>query len=86
MSSSFCLNFRTLGSRAPDAPSAFVIHGILGSGRNLLSFTNRLHKSAPHWRFHIIDLRNHGESQSPQGDDLDGGRLIELEKSLVLRL
>jgi len=85
MSPSFCLNVRTLGSTAPGAPSAFVIHGILGSGRNLLSFTNRLHKSAPHWRFHIIDLRNHGESQfAPEGDDLAtvASDLSELEKEL----
>ena len=85
MNSSFRLNVRTLGSTKPDAPTAFVIHGILGSGRNLLSFTNRLQKSAPEFRFHIIDLRNHGESQSaPPGDDLVtvAADLIQLEEQL----
>ena len=51
---------------------AFIVHGILGSGRNILSFANRLQKAAPAWKFVLVDLRNHGASQNaPAGDDLD---------------
>ena len=71
-SNSFSLQYRILGSDTPDAPVAFVVHGILGSGRNILSFANRLQKACPNWKFVILDLRNHGNSQNaPPGDDLD---------------
>ena len=49
----------------------YVLHGILGSGRNILSFAKSLQRSAPDHRFVIVDLRNHGGSQgAPEGDDL----------------
>lgn len=42
--------------------TAFVLHGVLGSARNWLSFTRRLAPRLPGWRFVLVDLRNHGDS------------------------
>jgi pimeloyl-ACP methyl ester carboxylesterase len=42
--------------------TAFVLHGILGHQRNWRSFTRSLARAHPHWRFVLIDLRNHGLS------------------------
>ncbi len=51
---------------APDATPArwmFALHGILGSGTNLRSFTKRLATAFPAWGFILPDLRMHGLSQ-----------------------
>ena len=40
-----------------------VLHGILGSGRNLRSFAQRLAQARPELRLWLVDLRNHGDSQ-----------------------
>ncbi len=42
--------------------TAYVVHGILGSGRNLRTFIQKLSALRPHWRFVLLDLRNHGDS------------------------
>ena len=42
--------------------TAFVLHGVLGSARNWLSFARRLAPRLPDWRFVLVDLRNHGDS------------------------
>jgi esterase len=42
---------------------AFLLHGILGSGRNWRTFARRLAASAPTWSFVLVDLRNHGASE-----------------------
>lgn len=49
---------------AGDRPrhTAFLLHGILGSGRNWRSFAARLAERHPDWRFVLPDLRNHGDS------------------------
>jgi pimeloyl-ACP methyl ester carboxylesterase len=46
---------------------AFVLHGILGSRRNWLSFARRAADAFPRWRFVLVDLRNHGESHGAAG-------------------
>ncbi|HMV69381.1 MAG TPA: alpha/beta fold hydrolase [Myxococcota bacterium] len=47
----------------PGAPRvAWILHGILGSGRNWRAFSRRLAERLPDWRFVSIDLRNHGDS------------------------
>ncbi|KAK3405772.1 hypothetical protein EUGRSUZ_K02563 [Eucalyptus grandis] len=52
----------------PAAPTAFVLHGLLGSGRNWRSFSRSLAStlsaaSPPSdWRMVLVDLRNHGRS------------------------
>ena len=47
---------------ASPSRTAFVLHGILGNGRNWLSVARRLAKAAPSWRFILVDLRCHGDS------------------------
>ncbi|KAK3259379.1 hypothetical protein CYMTET_31619 [Cymbomonas tetramitiformis] len=51
----------------PQARTAVIVHGLLGSGRNWRSFSRQLgkelEKSSSHpWRFLLVDQRNHGQS------------------------
>ena len=48
----------------PHPPTAVLIHGILGSRRNLLSFAKRLAQAFPSWQFVLVDLRCHGQTAS----------------------
>jgi len=48
----------------PHPPTAVLIHGILGSRRNLLSFAKRLAQAFPSWQFLLVDLRCHGQTAS----------------------
>lgn len=48
-------------------PTAVLLHGILGSRRNLLSFAKRLAAEYPAWQFVLVDLRCHGASASNGG-------------------
>ena len=53
------LQFETLG----DGPRvAWILHGILGSGRNWRTFARSLLRDDPSWRFVLPDLRNHGQT------------------------
>ncbi len=62
------MNTFTLHSVIIQAPGsqptveALLIHGILGSGRNLRTLATLLCKALPWLRVHLIDLRNHGQS------------------------
>lgn len=48
----------------PDAPKlTLLLHGALGSGNNLRSLAVKLGKLRPEYRFCLVDLRHHGESQ-----------------------
>lgn len=48
----------------PDAPKlGLLLHGALGSGSNLRSLASKLTKLRPEYRFCLVDLRHHGESQ-----------------------
>lgn len=40
-----------------------LLHGALGSGNNLRSLATKLCKLRPEYRFCLVDLRHHGESQ-----------------------
>ncbi len=75
---------RTVGPA--DAPhTAWVLHGILGSGNNWRAFARRLAARAPGWRLRLIDLRNHGESgpaPPPQTLSACADDLWELSASL----
>ena len=43
-------------------PTAVLVHGILGSRRNLFSFGKRLVQEFPTWQFLLVDLRCHGQT------------------------
>ena len=43
-------------------PTAVLVHGILGSRRNLAAFGRRLLEGFPSWQVLLVDLRCHGES------------------------
>jgi len=69
----------------PDGRLALVLHGILGNHTNWRSFARGLAARLPGWRFALVDLRNHGDSDGAPGphtlaacvDDLEA-----LERSL----
>eukprot|EP00897_Mesotaenium_endlicherianum_P004059 jgi/Mesen1/3681/ME000202S02768 len=46
----------------PAPPTAVLLHGILGGGRNWGSFAKRLAQEFPTWQFLMVDLRCHGDS------------------------
>lgn len=48
----------------PHPPTCVLVHGILGSRRNLQSFAKKLAEKFPSWQFLLVDLRNHGESNT----------------------
>lgn len=55
----------TIEVKAPGSEpraTAFMLHGILGSGHNWRSFARRLVALHPSWRIVLPDLRNHGRS------------------------
>jgi len=59
---SFVLSHTIVGDAA--APKlALLLHGALGSGNNLRSLATKLAKLRPEYRFCLVDLRHHGESQ-----------------------
>lgn len=43
-------------------PVAFIVHGILGSGANLVGLARALSARHPAWRLVLPDLRGHGDS------------------------
>jgi esterase len=45
------------------AKLGLVLHGALGSGNNLRSLATKLAKERPEYRFCLVDLRHHGDSQ-----------------------
>jgi pimeloyl-ACP methyl ester carboxylesterase len=42
--------------------TAFVLHGVLGSGQNFTRFIQRLARERPEYRYYLLDLRHHGQS------------------------
>jgi len=48
-----------------------VLHGLFGSGNNLRSLAKRLVEIIPAFSFHLVDLRNHGESPHSEGMSYD---------------
>ncbi|KAH7663513.1 Palmitoyl-CoA hydrolase protein [Dioscorea alata] len=62
-------------SEKPYDSTVLVLHGLLGSGRNWMTFSRNLllelQKSSPsnEWRMVLVDLRNHGRSAGLKGFD-----------------
>lgn len=42
--------------------TAYILHGLLGSGKNWIPFTKNLLQQNPLYDFVLVDLRNHGDS------------------------
>ncbi|KAE9459012.1 hypothetical protein C3L33_09077, partial [Rhododendron williamsianum] len=70
------LAFEEVRSSSTDRPpdfTAFVLHGLLGSGRNWRSFARTLAPSLSNsspssdWRMVLVDMRNHGRSADIEG-------------------
>ncbi|XP_031481353.1 uncharacterized protein LOC116251306 [Nymphaea colorata] len=64
----------TAPSSAPSAATAstaFILHGLMGSGRNWRTFSRQLASSlvspSSAWKIVLVDLRNHGKSVGIQG-------------------
>ena len=53
----------TLVGEASAPKLGLLLHGALGSGNNLRSLALKLAKLRPEYRFCLVDLRHHGESQ-----------------------
>ncbi|XP_077232093.1 uncharacterized protein LOC143866504 [Tasmannia lanceolata] len=59
----------------PYTSTAFILHGLLGSGRNWKTFSRNLaseianSESSSEWRMVLVDLRNHGRSAQIKGLD-----------------
>ncbi len=67
---SFVLSHRVIENSEPKKgvsgpggrKTAFVLHGVLGSGQNFKRFTQVLAGQRPEYRYVLVDLRHHGES------------------------
>jgi len=53
-------------------PTAVLVHGILGSGKNLRSFARKLARENPAWQFLLVDLRCHGDSADVSFSQVSG--------------
>ncbi len=57
---------------APEGPTLFLAHGILGNRNNWRFFARKLAAALPGWRIVVVDLRHHGDSQgAPPPDTVD---------------
>lgn len=52
----------TAGGRHTHPYTGVLLHGVLGSRRNLITFARRLAEAHPAWQFLVVDLRCHGAS------------------------
>ena len=69
------------GPAAQADRTVWILHGILGSGRNWRAFARRLIERCPTWRVALVDLRHHGDSHDQHGPDTNTGcaqDLVEL--------
>ncbi|GMH36557.1 hypothetical protein BSKO_04425 [Bryopsis sp. KO-2023] len=72
-----------LDSCSPPPPTVVLVHGILGSRRNLQGFARRLMDGFPSWQAVLVDLRCHGASAElpsagPHGVESCGRDVLEL--------
>lgn len=56
-------------SRGSGAKVVLLVHGFLGTGRNLMSLARRLAETRPDWQVLLPDLRGHGSSLPLGRDD-----------------
>lgn len=55
---------RYSASNGRHPPTAVLVHGILGSRRNMQSFARKILEAYPSWQILLVDLRCHGDSAS----------------------
>jgi len=70
---------------AEQVPTAVLVHGILGSGKNLRSFARKLARENPAWQFLLVDLRCHGDSAN-SSSFLDSQNSVDGAAADVLQL
>lgn len=58
------LSFEAVGASSPHAKLVYILHGLLGEGRNWRSFAKLLSASNPELRVLLVDLRGHGKSSA----------------------
>jgi len=64
-----------------------LVHGILGSRRNMQSFARRLVEGFPSWQVLLVDLRCHGESaQGSTSQSLRGPHSVDSAAADVIRV
>lgn len=59
---------------------AFILHGILGNLGNWRGFARRLARELKGTTFHLVDLRNHGDSPKPPGPHTLAAAADDLEE------
>jgi pimeloyl-ACP methyl ester carboxylesterase len=77
---------------ARQPPTAVLVHGIMGSKRNMVSFAKRLVEGFPTWQVVLVDLRCHGDSaglaaqlvNQDHGVDAAAGDVLKLLQSLKM--
>lgn len=80
----YLVRWSEVGKWGKPPPTAVLVHGILGSRKNMLSFAHRIVEGFPAWQVILVDLRCHGESAcltSPTG-----GHSVQTAASDVLKL
>jgi len=56
------VRFSNIAPSGRHPPTIVLVHGILGSRRNMQSFARRLVEGFPSWQVLLVDLRCHGDS------------------------
>ena len=60
-------------------PTALLLHGILGSARNIRTLATQLAARLPHWQWLLVDLRSHGDSRGAPPPHTIGACVADLE-------
>lgn len=77
------------GAAGRHPPTAVLVHGVLGSRRNMRSFAQQLVEGFPSWQVLLVDLRCHGDSAAappggPHGVQSAAGDVLRLLSALKL--
>lgn len=76
------------GTRPP--PTAVMVHGILGSRKNMQAYARRLVEGFPSWQVLLVDIRCHGDSANlptppgPHGVESSAQDILKLLSQLKL--
>ena len=70
----------------PHPPTAVLVHGIMGMGRNWKTFAHGLAEANPSWQFILIDLPCHGASAALPSPSTGSDRTVRSSAQSVLQL